>query len=1331
MSVGGKLLHTHEIMGAQKSKLCENDGENYNVQRRQHQNLQDQSHEQRRKRRKWRKKQGYSLPTGLDTVGKTNNNINHLGISAASSHADIPDLDQDDAILVSYSQSNAEKFSHLRPLFANNANKTALQRRASSEEPNVGSTTTTMKENSSSPLFSLKLKDQDHDNTNIVVDHVQVIRVNSSDDDDDEKIHQSINFTKKDPVKINNINPDRIRDTDVPNHNKTVVAINVNKSSTNAEKAEPVMIAQDDDEISSINHVKNHQVVAEENLKKRNRQDVVHEQEAHAILNVIELDSFKQISGIPSPKLDQEDIDLLNALMNNDNITLVKEPSFVIQEPKFRAKVTKNSNSSIQLYETEKTRETDHDRDLELDRPDDETTCTTTAVAPPSPFTNVEQIEENQKQKCGSSSHKESIKVEQKDGNNISSSSSSAADQKFRETDNVIRQTNHYPNNSNSRISYNATEKNKKFREIADWNISSSSLADDHTSLESPPAVSPISITNEDLLEEKEKQEGKNPNGQSSSATAEDEKEKVKLLRENENSKFQKVILAAPDKEEIIKPKLRDLDESANIIDDLEDDDEDVEHLDLEEEEEPEVDARGHQGHHAHGLLHHHPMTYRTNMVRPSIDCDVLNSVIVEENENEFDIQSVTSCCSSEQINNNDETVDVTTTKNTNSNIQILDDEHSEKTRETEDPLDKIHDFDDTTNILESCSSTNDHSLPYKDEYVGGGSTETKVYDDQNKYKEIPHEKKLEKENYDFEIIYSDAEESRRSQEAQKMAQEPKFRETATKSSIANIQIFEPEKTREPDTTYHPDNKPLVVKNPAIDLIEASSIKKDEMNNDNLKFRETAVIKNPKNLNSSSIISTAPADEKNEKFRETIGSRSAGPTKNPNSISRNITPTTEKNEKFREIPNSGVGNDENINTNVGKETDVDSEDPSVNDDDNDSENFREINFTEKLYHSKLVTCVDDSDEDIDYRVSHMDDEELAYDLKVPNESWSTEFKSNLNYRPRPLGCSSDSPDSCTSSGLDNKEHYDSLEEEEQPDPEPVNVMVRHPFPAEIVVVPQSKSQHNSKQKRSLPPIPKDHSLQQQRAYEILRQQWQCTPSSTNGNGSDSLDEDLYPEVHDQSSRPHVEGRSADFSDYDLLLDDHNNQNNFNVNLTSKRQLPKPPPVSPIVLLNEDPTVETADGDHALGQQGGQHAHGQLHPMTTYHHNPVHQELEHLQQADSGCASLNFNTEHDHHSLQLDVEELLPGDGGEHCGDDEKTCEIDEISRSRRRKSSSSNNNNEKRNQQVQVQKLVKSEVEKVEKENLELLQTSRRHRNNNNHLEHPSTNSTSQWAKNP
>lgn len=68
------------------------------------------------KRRKWRKKQGYSLPTGMDLVG----------LSAASSHTDLPDIESDDAILVSYSQSSAEKFAHLRPQF---------QRRASSEEP--------------------------------------------------------------------------------------------------------------------------------------------------------------------------------------------------------------------------------------------------------------------------------------------------------------------------------------------------------------------------------------------------------------------------------------------------------------------------------------------------------------------------------------------------------------------------------------------------------------------------------------------------------------------------------------------------------------------------------------------------------------------------------------------------------------------------------------------------------------------------------------------------------------------------------------------------------------------------------------------------------------------------------------------------------------------------------------------------------------------------------------------------------------------------------------------------------------------------------------------
>ena len=57
----------------------------------------------------------------MDMIGRHSSTV-----SGASSHTDLPDIDQDDAILVSYSQSNAEKFLHLRPQF---------QRRASSEEP--------------------------------------------------------------------------------------------------------------------------------------------------------------------------------------------------------------------------------------------------------------------------------------------------------------------------------------------------------------------------------------------------------------------------------------------------------------------------------------------------------------------------------------------------------------------------------------------------------------------------------------------------------------------------------------------------------------------------------------------------------------------------------------------------------------------------------------------------------------------------------------------------------------------------------------------------------------------------------------------------------------------------------------------------------------------------------------------------------------------------------------------------------------------------------------------------------------------------------------------
>ena len=200
-------------MGHNKSKLL------FEPENLQHIRHLHESKEERKKRRKWRKKQGYSLPTGMDSIGKS--------LSAASSHTDLPDLDQDDAILVSYSKSNAEKFSHLRPQF---------QRRASSEEPQ-----------------------------NQPQDLVQVIHVN-----------------------------DVIRVT--PENTKKTI-INLNKEDFEIEKS-------GDNDNKPLD-------------------------EDEEILNVIQ-DSFKKCraDNLASPKLEQEDIDLLNALMCHDS--LVPEPSVVV-----------------------------------------------------------------------------------------------------------------------------------------------------------------------------------------------------------------------------------------------------------------------------------------------------------------------------------------------------------------------------------------------------------------------------------------------------------------------------------------------------------------------------------------------------------------------------------------------------------------------------------------------------------------------------------------------------------------------------------------------------------------------------------------------------------------------------------------------------------------------------------------------------------------------------------------------------------------------------------------------------------------------------------------
>ena len=267
-----------------------------------------------------------------------------------------------------------------------------------------------------------------------------------------------------------------------------------------------------------------------------------------------------------------------------------------------------------------------------------------------------------------------------------------------------------------------------------------------------------------------------------------------------------------------------------------------------------------------------------------------------------------------------------------------------------------------------------------------------------------------------------------------------------------------------------------------------------------------------------------------------------------------------------------------IDENVGKETDVDDEDDEEDIDfenghdrhDSDATPTKELYLkngrdrndsdatpTKDLYHSTLVTtCVDeDSDEEEVF-------EGANYDLKVPNESW-TDFKSSHD-RPPPVGCSSDSPSGASSeaSGPD-KDHYDSLEDDPETEPPIVPVQQKNSSNAGgqkivqssgggqyRVSTPQSRPESTASSsvihgKRSLPSLPHDHSLQQIRAYEILRQQWQK-------HYDDSL-EDVRPRC--------VEGRDTE---------------QFKVEPMNKRQLPKPPAVSPLVFNNDSGIASLED-----------------------------------------------------------------------------------------------------------------------------------------------------------
>ena len=268
-----------------------------------------------------------------------------------------------------------------------------------------------------------------------------------------------------------------------------------------------------------------------------------------------------------------------------------------------------------------------------------------------------------------------------------------------------------------------------------------------------------------------------------------------------------------------------------------------------------------------------------------------------------------------------------------------------------------------------------------------------------------------------------------------------------------------------------------------------------------------------------------------------------------------------------------------VDDNVGKETDVDDDDDDEDDLENDDQdqscsNLSELvqtgppNETNKgLYHSTLVTtCVDDDS----------DTEEEAfenYDLKVPNESW-TDFKSSHN-RPAPVGCSSDSPSAAsseTSSGPE-KDHYDSLEDDTDSPLVSVSSMTPkgNPMGAQKVGVqspsagPSNMSSTNSvgHGKRSLPSIPQDHSLQQIRAYEILRQQWQKQYDESLENNQDQSCSNLSEFVQtgpNWSQSREVRPRCIEGQEISEKFKEPT--------LNNKRQLPKPPPLSPLVFNND-------------------------------------------------------------------------------------------------------------------------------------------------------------------
>ncbi len=1042
-------------MGQQKSKLYfDENSPNLNhgsiVQlRRGH-----ESKEDRRKRKRWRKKQGFSLPIEQ-----------HQRLSAAQSHTDLPDLEDDDAILVSYSQSNAEQFSHLRQVYQN-------QRRASSEEP-------TGKQISSSLADIVTVHERPRNS------HVQVIRVTN--DDQDENIEATENFGDEEESEVesdwqapsqssftrhpdggDNLNSDQQKwklSLEIPDGIK-IAATNADKSGAAGydEKDEPPIIVSKQgagganlgqrspalnslgreifDELDSV----------QINVPDSARVTDVDEESEGSFVTITSSDSSNAETlteeGDKIEKvLNDEDLDLLKSLMSENNGIFVNHPTVVLEELIPAIEETKRGAGGGDDVEQ---------------------------IAPPSPYAEAGNADPRSETATTSVQALETTTAQ--DDSECGRGAATLATNEIEEvtpTEDV--QINHH----------------KSDRTPSPATIS---LTDNQEKIV-PPVPEEVSK----ILELKTA-----PN-------------LFHVVHQDDTG--------GGDKHKVLK----DLDESAVFIDAI------------DEGEGDEIESEA-----------------NFSAIRPSIDCDVLGSIIEEERDDE--LYSTTT----EEDANDDQEPEP---------VEVVQEAFVQKEQES---------VAEGTNNVETISSVgcDGDALPSPSPKELSSRLTTAI----NGQHDINKPEFAKEQCFNQKSATTNVEENTPVHDANEEAQtavEEKIGEIAATSVIELIAHYDKKDNGKAAKSTQ------VEKEKGVEEVE---YQRDAKVNDSKVFDDEQ----------RGCINQVPDEPAKIDF--TVGSRLAeeveerkNGAKNPESSSTCSSSSsrndiTAANESLFERE-TDVDDDYAEHSSESHERVSDVDDTSHEELSSDAANYPEQEPSAKivskdepekdLYRSTLVTtCVDDSDDD-------------SYDLKVPNESWSEQGQlppsppDILTYRPQPVGASSDSPSSSrtlstssSSKGDANTEdpyEYDSLEDVAVTD----EVEVKHP-----VITKQ-------KQKRCLPQIPPDHHLQQQRAYEILRQhltQPYAPPSfETYGNlsrdlagsnkstvisiqsrdQSDSL-EDLENIVGEEDR----EARLVEGCSDDLISGGQYDQLNA---AALKRQLPQAPPVSPIVLHQSSTSSEVDSG----------------------------------------------------------------------------------------------------------------------------------------------------------